>query len=203
LPSTVHCGALAFDGSGVEEICLGSEPADPSSGIYAGTRILQNVKILCTATMLPASCFEDCLSLVTVTFEAGSQLTSLPQCTFSCSAIQFICIPQNVREIGDGCFSHCQFLSIVTFEIDSRLASIGEWVFSDSALSAIAVPASVPKIGTGCFHKCKFLSAVTFETGSQLQEIKAAAFSESPQAWVVLPNGKIVLAADLDLGWRP
>ncbi|MDR1267238.1 MAG: leucine-rich repeat domain-containing protein, partial [Holosporales bacterium] len=111
LPNIENLGPLVFGGSGVLEILIGGVRPSPTSGVYAGTGIPQDLWIDHTVTELPIFCFAHCSSLVTVTFEADSQLASILDNAFAYSAIQSICLPASLRELGCGCFYYCQSLS--------------------------------------------------------------------------------------------
>jgi hypothetical protein len=98
--------------------------------------------------MLGKECFYGCKSLSTVTFESGSQLSSIAQSAFwKCSSLSSIFIPSSVESLGKDCFSGCKSLSTVTFESGSHLSSLSESAFRDcSSLSSICCPSSLQTI---------------------------------------------------------
>ncbi|MBO7228428.1 MAG: leucine-rich repeat domain-containing protein [Bacteroidales bacterium] len=74
--------------------------------------------------------FTGCTSLTSVTFEEGSNLTNIPQYTFSdCSSLTSIDIPNSVTSIGDNAFEGCSSLTSVT--IPENVTSIGSVAFYD------------------------------------------------------------------------
>jgi hypothetical protein len=177
-----------------------SRPADICSGAYMGTGILSKVVIPQAVVILWCDCFAHCVTLTDVSFEEDSQLTWIEEGVFSDSGLQSFVVPWRVEKIGSGCFEDCKFLTSLSFEADSQLTRIEIRVFACSALEDIVLPKSVAILDRKCFCDCQSLSHVAFESGSQLVRIEEDAFSGSP-AWVVLPNGEIYPATQLNWGW--
>ena len=76
------------------------------------------------------STFYDCSSLITVTFEGNSQLTSIDSYAFAyCSKLTSIIIPSSVTSIGNSAFYGCS--SLTSIIIPSSVTSIGIYAFSD------------------------------------------------------------------------
>ena len=148
--------------------------------------------------------FESCLSLNSVIFENGSQLTKIASRAFYyCEALQSVTIPKSVTTFGEnssGCgyqFSSCSSLSSVTFESGSQLTNIPSYAFFRcNNLQSITIPTSVTIMGEGSngqgaqFANCSSLSSVTFESGSQLTNVSSYAFyyCSSLQSITVLTN---------------
>lgn len=123
-------------------------------------------------------------SLTSVTFEAGSQLTSLGNYAFYYSSLDSIVLPEGLREIGDKAFYFTTLSSItipstvtyigfhafyysgtltsVTFAAPSQLTTIGDWAFAYQNLSSVSLPASLTNVGAGAFRYNGNLSNVTF-----------------------------------------
>jgi hypothetical protein len=101
--------------------------------------------------MLGKYCFSECKSLSTVTFESGSQLSSIAESAFwYCSSLSSIFIPSSVEMLGKYCFQGCDSLSTVTFESGSQLSSIAEYAFrSCSSLSSFCIPPCLQELGKG------------------------------------------------------
>ncbi|MDR1267153.1 MAG: leucine-rich repeat domain-containing protein [Holosporales bacterium] len=188
LPNIENLGPLIFGGSGVLEILIGGARPSLTSGLWAGTRVPQNVEIPCTVTELPIFCFANCPLLAVVTFETGSRLASISEGAFADSALQSICIPPSVERIKSGSFSCCRFLATVAFEAGSRLSAIEGRAFSDTyALRSFVVPGNVESIGNECFLNCLFLATFTFESDSRLALIGERAFAGSALSAIALP----------------
>ena len=117
-------------------------------------------------------------SLTTITFEQGSQLTSIGRDAFwDATNLTSITIPASVTSIGDGAFLNATSLTTVTFEQGSQLTSIEEAVFANARrLTGIIIPASVTSIGRRAFDCATNLTTVIFEEGSQLTSIGHSAF---------------------------
>ncbi len=117
---------------GVEELAL------PAQFTYAGVPVtsyaipayfwendaaLKSVVISAAVTQTGESAFANCGALTSVTFAAGSQLTSIGQNTFSyCSSLEKIVLPDGLQQIGYGAFMGCGRLSAVT--LPASLTSI-------------------------------------------------------------------------------
>jgi hypothetical protein len=95
--------------------------------------------------MLPKDCFNCCVTLSSVAFDAVCQTRSLGCLAFVfCFALQWICVPSPVETIGDHCFQDCPALSDVTFERHCRLFGLGEFAFDTcKALHSIRIPPSL------------------------------------------------------------
>jgi hypothetical protein len=90
--------------------------------------------------------------LTSITFEAGSNLTTIEISAFSGNtSLTSITIPATVTSIGDNAFEY-------------------------TALTSISIPASVTTIGSRAFYNVSSLQSVTFEAGSLLSEIGSDAF---------------------------
>jgi hypothetical protein len=61
-------------------------------------------------------CFSWCRSLVSITFESGSQLSELANEAFRESGVTSIHLPASVTVIGEFCFSECRSLASITFD---------------------------------------------------------------------------------------
>ncbi len=135
-----------------------------------------HVLIPATVTSIDRNAFDGCSSLRSVTFESGSQLTSIGYAAFRESGLTSIIIPASVTSISDKyeqsyAFQFCRSLRSVTFESGSQLASIGDYAFQYTGLTSIIIPASVTSIDNRAFTGCESLSSVIFESGSQLASI--------------------------------
>ena len=124
--------------------------------------------------------FKDATSLSSVTFEEGSQLTSIGGRAFRNTALTSITIPASVVSIGDSAFYYATSLSLVSlFEAGSQLKSIGVAAFyGASSLTSITIPASVTSLGSSIFNASS-LASVTFEAGSQLTSIGDDVFRDA------------------------
>ena len=76
---------------------------------------LTSIEIPSTVTSIGDSAFRYCSSLTTVTFQEGSQLTSIGGWTFAFSGLASIEIPSTVISIGDFAFDECSSLTTVSY----------------------------------------------------------------------------------------
>jgi hypothetical protein len=140
-----------------------------SSAIVIESRI----EILCE------SCFSNCRSLTSVTFESNSKLQRIEEYAFADSGLTTIQVPASVEVLCKKCFNCCISLTSVTFESNSKLQRIEESAFTRSGLTTTQVPASVEMLCKSCFSYCRSLTSVTFEANSKLREVAADCFEGS------------------------
>lgn len=132
------------------------------------TEYLLNVSIGACVEEIGENSFEGEELLSSVTFESGSQLTTIGNGSFQgIDAMTSIIIPSSVVSIGDRAFfndmGHSEHsLSSVTFEAGSQLTSIGVSAFKNCyALESIDIPSGVTSIGSSAFQNCTSLVSVT------------------------------------------
>ena len=207
IPASVETiGAAAFKGctslatvtfeSGSKLTTIGGGYSEASSyGAFSDCIKLTAIEIPASVETIGAAAFRCCTSLATVTFESGSNLTTIEGGYYSssyyygafsdCSKLAAIEIPASVVTIGATAFKGCSSLATVTFESGSKLTTIGGGyyysyygAFSDcSKLAAIEIPASVVTIEAAAFKNCTSLATVTFESGSKLTTIGGGYYS--------------------------
>lgn len=132
------------------------------------------------------------MSFTSVTFEAGSQLTSIGRKAFEHQrSLTEIVIPASVTSIGDDAFMWTRRLSSLTFAPNSQLRSIGDYAFENSrSIVSVTIPASVTAIGRQAFGFNYALTSFVFESGSQLRSIGASMFnSAAPLSAITIPAG--------------
>ena len=137
----------------------------PSSG---------HVEIPNTWTSIGDEAFYQCSSLTSVSFESGSQLSTIGSGAFpvdgafAYSGLTSITLPASLTSIGTWAFLGCSSLTTINFESGSQLTTIGRGIFQSSGLTSITLPASLTSIGDSAFYDCSSLTSVSFESGSQL-----------------------------------
>ena len=90
--------------------------------------------------------------LTSVSFEAGSQLTTIGKSAFkNCAGLTSVTIPNSVETIGDNAFEGTGLTS-VSFETGSQLTTIGYAAFKNcTCLTSFTIPNSVTTIGKEAF----------------------------------------------------
>jgi hypothetical protein len=114
---------------------------------------LQSVEIPNTVIKMEQGVFSQDRALISVTFEAGSQLTTIGSDVFRwCSKLELAEIPDKVTLIETYAFYGC------------------------TELKKIRIPASVTRIRQQAFYGCSSVEELTFAEGSQLTQIDQSAF---------------------------
>ncbi len=164
--------------------------SDQYYGAFFSCSALKTIVIPASVETIGQSAFKKCTSLLSVSFEDGSQLKSIEGGYFhgsnstwdpdrymgafsDCSSLLSIEIPASV---GDYAFYRCNALKQVSFVNNPQLKTIGEHAFENIDVESIIVPASVETIGAYAFYDCFYLSSVLFESNSQLKRIDDSAF---------------------------
>jgi hypothetical protein len=89
-----------------------------------------------------SSCFRECKSLSSISFESNSRLLRIESDAFSGSSFQSIVILSNVEILGSSCFAWCESLSFISFESNSSLKRIESRACCGCHLS-IVIPSTV------------------------------------------------------------
>ena len=90
--------------------------------------------------------FRACMSLRSVSFERGSQLTTIGLSAFSRSGLTSMVLPASLVIIEDLAFNNCGKLRSVSLESGSQLTTIGRSAFSHLGLPDSALPTRITNI---------------------------------------------------------
>jgi hypothetical protein len=146
---------------------------------------LEKVAFPASLIVIEANAFQDCHSLLQITFALGSRLQYIRSEAFVDCPLNEVVIPSSIIEIDPSAFSDEVWLKCVRFEgqpvllIDARfIRSVDSTVlFRDFCCQAeLLVGSTIEVIGAKAFQKGK-VSTVLFESGTRLREIGPAAFS--------------------------
>jgi hypothetical protein len=152
--------------------------------VFAGCPALKCIDLPAGVTVLEFDCFAGLAvdgvyvvndSLVSVTWESGSQLRNIKAFAFAgCVSLVSICIPASVEILENDCFGgvfaeedkthffaihdhnrdfrFCMALQTVIFEQPSKIKEIGARAFTGCmSLRSFCIPASVEVVGDNCF----------------------------------------------------
>jgi BspA type Leucine rich repeat region (6 copies)/Hint domain len=98
--------------------------------------------------------------VTSVTFQAGSSITSLVGAFDSCPDLTSITIPNSVTTLGPYAFNSC--ISLVSVSIPNSVGSIGQNAFSGCYnLTSITLSNTLKSIGDSAFSGCSSLTSVT------------------------------------------
>ena len=138
--------------------------SNPVVGAYYYKTEIEHVVISAGVTTIGKSAFSGCTNLASVTFDTGSQLTTIGEEAFGRCKLTSVTIPDGVTTIGNGAFMSCSNLTSVTF--GSGVETIGASAFDGTGLTSITIPASVTSIGNGVLTGCSNLATITVATGN-------------------------------------
>ena len=141
---------------------------------FAGCSGLTSITIPDSVTSIGIEAFNNCTSLINVTFEESSQLASIRSMAFNnCSSLTSITIPSSVTSIGDNAFYRCTSLtSIMVDENNTAYSSVDGVLFNkDKTILIIcpigktstsySIPYGVEIIGDAAFEGCINLTSIT------------------------------------------
>ena len=105
-------------------------------------------------------------SLKSVTFEEGSQLTSLgknvTRFLSGCDSLKEFTIPKSVETLSSQCFLDSNTVETIRFEEGSKIESIGKEVFKNcSALKSVELTKGLMTIGDSAFRNCDQIEEIT------------------------------------------
>ncbi|MCL2796932.1 MAG: leucine-rich repeat protein [Firmicutes bacterium] len=124
-----------------------------------------------------------------VTFEAGSRLSSIGSGAFNNTKLANVVIPKSVKEIGSSAFSLNGFLTSVVFEEGSALTTLGYGVFENTRLTSITLPSKLGSVPGRLFLNVTTLSSVTFEGGGEaVTDIGGSAFENTDLRSIDIPK---------------
>ncbi|MBR2300118.1 MAG: leucine-rich repeat domain-containing protein [Alphaproteobacteria bacterium] len=160
---------------------------------------LKSVVIPNSVKTINNAAFHYAPSLESVTFETGSQLTTLASNAFSYSpslksidlpesltgtlgsfqgtGLTSIVIPSKVTQLDNSCFKDATSLESVT--LPDSLTYIPQYGFQNTSLKSIDIPKNVTTIQGMAFKDISSLENITFASDSKLREINTNAFENA------------------------
>ena len=127
---------------------------------------LTSIRIPTTVTQIQVMAFMGASSLSSVTFAAGSQLSSILDYGFDGTAITSITLPATLTSIGNYAFFGTTSLTTISFAPGSQITTIGTDAFHGArALTSITIPSSVTSIGAYAFQDARSLTSIEIPAG--------------------------------------
>ena len=131
-------GTLAFAYSSIESVVMPDSVLTVGEEAFRECAALTSAVISNSVTVLEASLFAHCKSLLEIV------------------------IPDSVTTSDRYVFTGCT--ALVRVELSNRITELGEYMFKDCiSLVSVVVPASVEKIGTYAFYGCTSLTSIEFK----------------------------------------
>ena len=147
-----------------------------SYGAFQECKALKEITIPASVQVLGDGTFDECTSLVTVTFAKGSQVTTLGSVVFyGCTSLKTVVLPEGLTSLGTGTFYKT---GLEEFTVPAAITSIGKSVFSNcKSLTSITFLGNVTEIGDSAFTA----TALTTFDFSSVTTIGASAFKDCTQ----------------------
>lgn len=147
----------AFKGTPVTSVTFEGTPATMGSYIFQDCASLQEATFE-SSIAVPASMFDNCRVLETVTFEGGC--TSIGSNAFmNCRSLESFDLPSTLTSLGTQAFRYCTSLESVSFPTSASFTTIPGSCFDGCTnLTSTSIPANVTSIQNGAFSNCGFTS---------------------------------------------
>ena len=157
----------------------GGGKLDLLGGSYDPCKSLKSITIPASVTSIGNSAFENCESLETVIFEAGSTLTTLGADAASetnifknTPALRNVTLPSTLEVIGGHAFENS---GVAEINLPNTLTTIGDYAFANcDNLTKVDLFANISYLGNYAFYDCNGLVEATPSFG--LEFIGALAF---------------------------
>ncbi len=163
------------------------------SNAFYSNNIYTEIIIPASVVTINSQAFDNCQYLTTLTFETGSNLTSINSYAFRyCYVLESVSIPETVTTLGGWAFYYCYELKTLNFGENPHVTSMGQSTFCYCcALEEVTIPNTLTSMGTYCFDSYysstngntgettvydSSLETVVFEEGCQLTSIPNYAF---------------------------
>lgn len=139
------------------------------SAAFLGDVNLQSITIPASVTTIGDSCFLNCTSLKSATFETTSIDTLLAQLFMNCSSLEAITIPEGVTDIGRSAFLNT---GIKELAVPEGVTSLGESVAASCPnLQYIWLPSTLTHLGEGAFTKDPKLMIIHMPNSDQVVQV--------------------------------
>lgn len=146
------CSALLSDSfknwSTITSLTLGKNIQSIGSGAFFRlSNQVDPIIIPKSVSSIGVSAFFDNYNVSSLTYEAGCQISSIPNAAFSyCKNLTAINFPENVQSLGISAYCNC---SVVTsLNIPSSITSVGNYCFQNNKLQSISAYNNFPAISS-------------------------------------------------------
>lgn len=152
--STIVVGEI--EKTNLESLVVGNCVTVIDSCTFCTAYELKNLRISSGVTTIKSDAFYGCNDLSSVTFDNGSQLTTIGKSAFEGCSMREISLPNALKTIGDEVFDECYHLDSLT--IPSGVTSIGKMAFwgvgmQSTGFTGFTILATVPpRLGENAFN---------------------------------------------------
>ena len=140
----------------LESLVVGDCVTTIDSCTFCDAEDLMSVRISSSVTTIKNGAFLGCHNLSSVTFDSGSNLTTIGKKAFYGCRMTDISLPSTLTTIGEKAFDECYHLNSLT--VPSNVTSIGEYAFwgvgiYGTGFTGFTIEATTPPIlGEGAFN---------------------------------------------------
>jgi len=182
-------------GTPVPVVAIGATAFSKTDAEFAaGDTGITTVTIPASVTSIGFKAFENCEKLTTVSFDSGSQLTTIEGAAFyDCLKLKNIVLPDTVTAIKTSAFASCYALESINLPAGLQTLEQGAFSFCQQ-LTAVTIPASITTIPIGAFQGCSYLNSATLP--ATLTSIAANAFKDCPKLVDITIPDKVATIGD-------
>ncbi len=178
IPNTVELiGVGAFEDSNVEVVTFekGGKNALVMMENAFKHSSLDEIELPARLAAIGDMAFANIVGLTSVTFDEGSQLTTIGNEVFITTGIVEIVFPDSLVSIGSKIFYNTNGIKSVVF--GNGLKTMGDSNFESSSLEYVYISASIESMGVSNFRNCQQLTTVEFAPGSSLTKLPSGTFA--------------------------
>ena len=165
----------AFSQTGITGILFGGTTRAASAletigaGAFNLTKITE-LTIPSSVTGIGNQAFAGCSELATVSFDAGSHLSTISQGVFrNCPKLTKVVLPSTVTEIGEYAFAGT---ALTYAPLHEGMTKLDTGAFANcTSMTSAQIPTSLTEMADAIFSGCTKLSDVVFAEDSQLRKI--------------------------------
>ena len=168
--SIVSAGYAAFCGCAIRKITFPKDMVSIPDSLFDGATFSDcSIVIPASVKTIGTRAFyadDNSKGSFNVTFESGSNLTSIGRTAFYNTHLDKITLPSSLKEIGSDAFGYCRLTEIT---IPENVSIIGDFAFKyNKSLSKVVIkPKTLSKTGMQIFYGCS-LSKVELPEGMKL-----------------------------------
>ncbi|MCD8194745.1 MAG: leucine-rich repeat domain-containing protein, partial [Coprobacillus sp.] len=161
--NTTDNSAYAYTYTALQFLGLPDSIIEINTYCFSRACSLRYINIPASVTTINNFAFNICYNLREVTFEEGSQLTSLGTNIFSsCYSLESVVLPEGIDSVPNSCFDKCYNLRFVDIP-EGVTKTVNSCFSSCSCLEALKIPSTLTTFSqSGLFNSCLSLHTIYY-----------------------------------------